>query len=94
VSSVAIAHIRRNSDGKVVCHAHDLSLRDGSALDAGDVSYMWLDGGNYSCDCNRYLFFERAEGRDPEWNEGVCGETDYSVLKIEMPDGTVIEGEK
>lgn len=81
--------IRRNADG----------LERVINYDAGDLSsevvdYMWLDGGNYSCDCNRGLFFARACGESPEWNAFPCGESAYTVTKIIMGDGSVIEGEK
>jgi len=33
--------------------------------------YMWEDG-NYSCDCNRELFFKRVKGEDPELEETQC----------------------
>lgn len=38
-----------------------------------DGDYIWADG-NYSCDCNRHLFFERAAGNEPEWDSGACGD--------------------
>ena len=39
--------------------------------------YMWTEG-NYSCDCNRHLFFERAKGRVPR-RDRQCGRTLYEV---------------
>ena len=51
-----------------------------------DGDYIWADG-NYSCDCNRHLFFERAVGNEPEWNEGgECGDERYAV-RIEDDGG-------
>jgi hypothetical protein len=47
--------------------------------------YMWADG-NYSCDCNRYLFFERAAGNCPEWDGGECGD-ELFALRIEDESG-------
>lgn len=56
--------------------------------------------GNYSCDCNRYLFFERAGGRglgddDPIHDDRGCGETDYVVERIVRVDTgeVLIEGD-
>lgn len=47
-------------------------------LEAG-IAYQWSDG-NYSCDCNRGLFFARARGLpDPDV---ACGEEIYLVEKI------------
>jgi hypothetical protein len=56
--------------------------------------YMWGDG-NYSCDCNRELFFEQAgspledDDDDDEGETPHCGETRYRV-KIVDPDGAVL----
>jgi hypothetical protein len=38
--------------------------------------YMWTDG-NFGCDCNRHLFFERAIGNEPD--DAECGETRYLI---------------
>ena len=40
--------------------------------------YMWAEG-NYGCDCNRQLFFERANGAIPEWDDFSCGNERYKV---------------
>ena len=51
----------------------------------GDVSeYMWGDGGNYSCDCNRALFFARSGAEDDPDIE--CGDTAY-VIRITDDSG-------
>ncbi len=39
---------------------------------------IWKEG-NYSCDCNRYLFFRRAKGDTPKWNDGECGDGKFLV---------------
>lgn len=64
---------------------HDDYDWPGKTADAG-VSYKY-GMGNYSCDCNRYLFFERARGRglgdaDPVHDEHECGETKFVVEMI------------
>jgi len=47
--------------------------------DPDDFSeYIWSDG-NYSCDCNRGLFFERAAGI-PYSGETVCGQSRYFLF--------------
>ena len=52
--------------------------------DAELMDYLWNDGGNYSCDCNRKLFLWRALGREElmdHFPDGMpCGETRF-VLK-------------
>jgi len=51
--------------------------------------YMWSEG-NYACDCNRALFFARANGEpDPKilW----CSRGKYRV-KVVVDDQTVFEG--
>lgn len=52
---------------------------DGMFSDKPEVrDYMWIHGGNYSCDCNRALFFARAAGEDdPE--DTPCGEGRFTV---------------
>ncbi len=46
--------------------------------------YMWTDG-NYSCDCNRGMFFNN-------WEDGrfLCGVKKYTVVKAVLEDGTEI----
>ena len=39
--------------------------------------YLWAEG-NWSCDCNRRIFFERAV--NPDWaGEARCGDSRYAV---------------
>ena len=80
-------HIRREADGLVRVYNYDY---DGGWEDYFD--YMWFHGGNYSCDCNRYLFFQRAAGEDDS-GDNPCGETAYSIVKIVLPDGREIKGD-
>jgi hypothetical protein len=42
--------------------------------------FMWTEG-NYSCDCNRHLFFERAIGNEPE-EDMPCGNTLYKAIYL------------
>ena len=54
--------------------------------------FSWTEN-NYSCDCNRHLFFLRADGIEPgeeDW-ERDCSDGKYSALYAELPDGTRIE---
>ena len=68
-----IAQIRRNSDGLTRNWETDFS-----------GEYLWSEG-NYSCDCNRALFFGYAEGG--EGDECPCGDGGYSVRIIAKHDG-------
>jgi hypothetical protein len=77
-------HIRRNIDGVIRVYLYDGGWEEYS-------DYMWLAGGNYSCDCNRYLFFQRSAGGDEV--EHPCGDTAYSILKFVLPDGTEVAGD-
>lgn len=78
-------YIRRNSDGVVRVYHDTYPWEEHS-------DYMWLDGGNYSCDCNRYLFFQRSADEDEE-DDRPCGETAYSIMKFVNFDGKIIEGD-
>lgn len=49
-----------------------------STYDEGVFLYLWSDGGNYSCDCNRALFFARARGEE-EPDDPPCGEDRFCV---------------
>jgi len=73
-------YIRRNSDGveRVYKWAdHQMGFYD----------YSWRDG-NWSCDCNRYLFFCRAVGEDEE-EEHPCGEHRYAAKVVSL-DGEIL----
>ena len=61
---------------------------DGSFFD-----FQWSEN-NYSCDCNRRLFFERAGGREPEEHEMPCGEGRFLVVSIIHPDGRLLYTEE
>lgn len=52
--------------------------------------FIWVDG-NYACDCNRGLFFARANNEpDPDRN---CGMSEYAIW-IEGDDGSVLYEEE
>ncbi len=76
-------YIRRNSDGLVrVYHEDDPYTWNDS------TEFMWSEG-NYGCDCNRYLFFQRA-AEENEDDDVSCGTTQYFCIKVRLPDGTEI----
>ncbi len=70
-------HIRRNADGVERIYPFP---EYGWDTDGSD--YMWADG-NYSCDCNRHIFFCNAGG-EPEGAQSECGDTRYSVRIFDM----------
>lgn len=76
-----IAQIRHNETGEV----RDYETED---LMTGDETvphtYIWEEG-NYSCDCNRRLFFLRAKGEE-EPEEVPCGEDTFSVRLLNAKD--------
>lgn len=55
----AEVHIRRVTDGVTRVYTED-DWWPPCNLSIGSI-YMW-ENGNYSCDCNRHLFFLRAGG--------------------------------
>ena len=70
------AYIRRVSDGEVRIYESDEAPDDLWLLE-----HMWSDG-NYGCDCNRELFFERAGGVELEVLSTECSEGRYIVDQI------------
>lgn len=69
--------IRRNSDGEVrECRMEG----EYEVPEPFSASSIWEDG-NYSCDCNRERFFERAFGQEQENYK--CSDGRFSV---QLPD--------
>lgn len=81
----AIAHIRLNATGEV--RQYETSeIKD---LDSPIPStFNWAEN-NYACDCNRHLFFERAGGNEPDWEEAECGEGKYAVNLANAKTGEI-----
>lgn len=78
--------LRKNSTGEIRMVPIDWDwIRDGD-----DDLYWWTDG-NYGCDCNRFLCFERADGTEPDFKDAECGEAAYTALYAELPDGTRVK---
>lgn len=68
--------IKNNLTGEIRCHENNFEF----------FEYIWSEG-NYSCDCNRHLFFNRV--LDPDFDEEfTCGESVYSIVDIQLPDGS------
>ena len=57
--------------------------------------FLWEDG-NFSCDCNRSLEFQRAKGKEPdiEKDAAPCNTCDgarrFRVVSIILADGTKV----
>jgi hypothetical protein len=82
----AIAYIRNNATGEVRQYPTDEVLDIGEPLPS---VFNWEEN-NYACDCNRYLFFERAGGREVPFNKIIeCGEGKYSVNLANAKDGEI-----
>jgi hypothetical protein len=56
----------------------------------GEADWFLWDEGNFSCDCNRRILFDRAIGCESD--DAECGEGDYAVLRFLLSDGRIIEG--
>ena len=75
--------IRRNADG----------------VTATDVwsdwkfSEFWWSDGNASCDCNRELFFVRAQGGNDREADIACSEGRFSVRLSDADSGQVLYDE-
>lgn len=75
--------IRRNADGVIVIT---------NLPDWDWHQYLWEDG-NFSCDCNRELFFIRARGEDGDAVEGLCGRGKFDVRCSDADTGEVLYDE-
>lgn len=78
--------IQRMADGEVRKRKVGVEWHSGS--------WYWWSEGNFCCDCNRYIEFERAGGRQlqPMDEDVHCGDGGYRVLRFDFPDGTWLDG--
>ncbi len=58
-------------------------------IDIESLEYMWGEG-NWSCDCNRHLEFERVKKRYYNPDDIDCGDVKYSVPHL-IVDGENIQ---
>lgn len=75
--------------------AHDDSKEDLSGWLSTTI-FLWADG-NYSCNCNRFLFFERALGKSEEEIQALQPEgedcdkyEEYRVNFIKTESGDIV----
>ena len=79
-----IAEIRENSTGEVREYRTKDILRD---FESEPSEFTWSDG-NYACDCNRALFFARANNEPEDW-ETSCSDGKFSVRLRNAKTGRV-----
>lgn len=81
-----VAEIRLNSTGEIREYESEEILSD---EEAHPNFFNWAEN-NYSCDCNRELFFLRAAGESEDGTEDtVCTDGLYSVNLRNPVDGEV-----
>lgn len=95
-----VVTVRENATGKEVELPDDETPWTLPVLDGQPCDFMWSEG-NYACDCNRHLFFQRAA--NPGWTDedekawgaqtDVCTHLLYSVRIVNAATGTVIYDE-
>jgi hypothetical protein len=83
-----VVEIRDNATGVVREYQDESILMDDE--EAPD-SYIWEEG-NYSCDCNRRLFFLRAANEDEDFGIN-CGDGAYAVRVRNKQNGRVFYSE-
>lgn len=82
-------YIRRNSD-MLVMH-YDAPDIVGFIDDGSFNEFIWSDG-NFACDCNRRLFFERA--LDANYDDDIdydCGSDKYAVRITDKSDNVLYD---
>ena len=67
-----LVKIRKNETGEIADYYSDEIWDDG-------LNFFNWESNNYSCDCNRELFFERAKGNEPSDDAIACSEGRFSV---------------
>jgi hypothetical protein len=88
IAEVAItALIRCNATGEI--RQHETKGYVGED-ESGPSTFIWEEG-NYSCDCNRHIFFHVAGGGDYEDDEAdiECSDGKYSVNLVNPKTGEV-----
>ena len=57
------------------------------------VPFMWSEG-NYTCDCNREIFFKRARNEDVDLDAQNCSYGRYSVEILDPESNEVIYADR
>ena len=83
LASMIIVTIKDYNTGETREYRDDSEWADEDGLS----SFIWTDG-NYSCDCNRGLFFCRAKGEDDD-QDFPCGDHRFGV-SIKLENGEVV----
>ncbi len=78
-----LVRIKKVETGEIAFHAGRY------CDDWGRREYIWTEG-NYSCDCNREVFFKRAMGVEPVDVE--CGWGAFRI-RVEAPDCSILYDE-
>jgi hypothetical protein len=81
--------IRRNSDA--LTRVYDFAYEGMKPWDE-DSDWIWSEG-NYSCDCNRAIFFERAAGKEhtrEEMEAWPCGDESYTITAITQDEDPTV----
>jgi hypothetical protein len=85
-----VAEIKHVESGEIVEYEHEMILKHGEEI---PCLFNWEDG-NYACDCNRFLFFNRAMGieREEDWDVE-CTDGKFLVKLKNKKDGKVFYSE-
>ena len=75
-----IAHIRNNQTGEIRQYKDDAIWDEDNGC---PHLFIWEEG-NYSCDCNRKIFWGDSIGHEYEDEETPCGDGDFSI-NLENP---------
>ena len=76
-----IAHIRHNETQEIRRYRTEMIFFEDD--EKYPLTFIWSEG-NYSCDCNRKLFFEYVNGKKYEDIDHPCSDGQYSV-NLENP---------
>lgn len=87
----ADVEIEDTRTGKTRTYAMWQALHDGEFSD-----FVWTEG-NFACDCNRFLFFQYANGLgvdEVDDEDGPCGDGRYLILSlVDADSGRVLYSE-
>jgi len=89
-----LVRIRKNDTGEVREYKDYAIWEDDFANDGlGQPSlFIWQEG-NYACDCNRYLFFQRSANEEEDLDKKNCGDDKYSVQIYNPKNGEILYNE-